>query len=85
MSDKKTVAIVGAGLVGLTLSIALAMRTEYRILLLENKKSLAREDQRSLVLSNISINFLNELQIFERLPKNLSKIKHIHISNHGLF
>ena len=40
MSNKKTVAIVGAGLVGLTLSIALAMRTEYRILLLENKKSI---------------------------------------------
>jgi len=82
------VVIVGGGLVGCSLAIALA-ETRWTVLLLEASDAALEAppgfDERNLALSRASLNALQSLDVLPRLARAPAPIRHIHVSREGDF
>lgn len=80
------VAIIGGGLVGLSLSLALA-QAGLSSLLVEardlKKAQLGGEDLRTLVLSHASCQFLTALDIFSQIKAFVTPVEHIFVTEFG--
>lgn len=84
------IAIVGGGLVGSILAIALAQKTSYKITLIEAKApaELVKQhalDTRTLALNYFSQQFLTELDLWPHLQSFACAINKVHISEQGAF
>lgn len=78
MKLKKEITIVGGGIVGILLALALA-RLSHDILLIE-QKSILKNDNRSIVLSYSTVSVINALGIWKYIKKHVTYIEHIHVS-----
>lgn len=83
------VLIVGGGLIGATLALALA-NTNYRVLVVERnhigckaRENKTAPDGRTLALSMASINILQQLQLWSSLQARACPIQAIHVSQEG--
>ena len=77
MTVQKDITIVGGGVVGMLLAIALA-RLSHRTLLIE--KSMPKQDQRSIVLSYSAVSVINALGIWAHIKNHVAYIEHVHVS-----
>lgn len=89
MDKHYDIVIVGGGLVGACLAIALK-NSRYKIAVLESKKPhvqmpKAPIDDRAIVISKASQNILSALHLWGRLSENATSITDIHVSNKNRF
>ena len=87
------VAIVGGGMVGISLALLLAEQQGLKILLIESQSMAVQSatqptyspsfDARSTALSWTSRNIYQSIGIWDQLNKHLTEIKHIHVSDRG--
>lgn len=93
MSKKKhyDIVIVGGGLVGAALAIALK-NTKYTVAVLESNQPVVTENsttpslnQRAIVLSKASQNILSTLDLWSEIAQHATPVEHIHVSNKGHF
>lgn len=86
MKERYDIAIIGQGLVGSILGIALAKRG-YRIALIEAKSPPTSDhpnyDERSLALGSKSRQILDHLGVWKDIAADATPIEHIHISERG--
>ena len=92
MSTQYDIAVVGSGLVGSSLTIALrSLSSDYRIVLIDSQPlaeiNLKADhlDGRSIALALSSKKMLSALGVWEKLQANATAIKNIHISDQGRF
>lgn len=88
MNDRHDIAIVGGGLVGSSLAIALD-GCGFRMALIEAALPRASElpsyDERNLALARASINALESLGVWAHIESNPADIDRIHVSRRGDF
>ena len=74
---KKKIAIIGAGIAGLTLANLIKKKSDYEFMLYEKQESLSLDDGYGIQLSTNSIRILNEIE-FNKIKneKNFSSKKH---------
>ena len=77
MTLQKDITIVGGGVVGMLLAVALA-RLSRTVLLIE--KSSPKNDHRSIVVSYSAVSVLNALGIWAHIKNHVAYIAHIHVS-----
>lgn len=78
------VAIVGAGLVGSSLAIALS-RLGLCVLLIDQQASPPSQDRRLFALNTASVAYLNHLGIWPRLQHEATPIQEVRVSMRGRF
>lgn len=82
------IAIIGGGLIGTSLALALAS-TPTKIALINRQQSDSRQhqsfDQRAIALSHFSVRRLQQLGIWESVAAEATPIKAIHVSDRGHF
>lgn len=82
------VAIVGGGMVGMALALALSQYDIESILIEANDKDdLGAEsfDDRTLVINPASMQFWQSLGLWPDIAKHTTEINHVHVSNQGQF
>ena len=91
MSNHYDIAVVGGGLVGNSLAIALAHSTTYRISLIDSQPlaeinfNASQLDGRSIALALSSKKMFDALGLWDALQEHATPIQHIHISDQGRF
>ncbi len=84
--DIKDILIIGGGLVGATLAVALALtKKEYSQALVDAAPEEALFDPRLIALTPGSVCLFKNLDIWPHLVKYAEPIKHIHVSKRGSF
>ncbi len=91
MSNQFDIAVVGGGLVGSNLAIALAHASNYQIALIDSQPlaeinfNAHQHDGRSIALALSSKKMMDALGFWEILQEHATAIKNIHISDQGRF
>src|SRR3982751_3770405 len=80
---KYDIAIVGGGMVGLTL--AAALQKKFRILLIDASPNDCKEDHRLIALNHTSICLFKNLNMWDALAPHATSIANIHVSKRGNF
>ncbi|WP_205729300.1 2-octaprenyl-6-methoxyphenyl hydroxylase [Ferrimonas aestuarii] len=81
------IAIVGAGMAGTTLALALSQRTNYKVALIEAFEPKAQShpgfDARAIALAQGSVQSLSKLNLWSTLAPMAKAIEHIQVSDRG--
>src|SRR6476646_5755617 len=80
------IAIVGGGMVGITLAQALSSQVpSLKIVLIEAKSSAKEEDNRAIALSHGSQRILEKYELWKKISPHALPLKQVHISDKGHF
>ena len=84
MSLQREITIVGGGIVGMIMALAL-VKGAHKVSLIEKQLINNKTDKRSIALSYSSLCVLNTLGLWEVVAPYVTPIKHIHVSDKGAY